>query len=79
MTNQNSEKLAAIFRAVFRLPATVNVFSLSQASNASWDSLAHVSLIAALEDEFNLSFQPDETLRMVSYGATLLILQGKGL
>jgi acyl carrier protein len=31
-----------------------------------WDSLAHMTLVAALESEFKVRFEPDDLLSMVS-------------
>jgi len=38
----------------------------SVTSLQQWDSLAHITLILALEEEFGLSFTPDEAAEMLS-------------
>jgi acyl carrier protein len=45
----------------------------------NWDSLAHVSLVAAIESEFNMTLDAADALRMTSYRATELLLEEKGL
>lgn len=32
-----------------------------------WDSLKHINLIIALEEEFNIEFEDDEIVKMLSY------------
>jgi len=79
MTAQSIEKLQEIFRAVFDLPATDDVTRVRQVSARKWDSLAHVTLVAAIESEFNLSIDTADTLRMTSYEATRLLLEEMGV
>lgn len=72
-----TERLQDIFRAVFEMPATTDVTNLRQLTTTSWDSLAHVSLVAAIESEFGVSLDAAEQLRMTSYAATEALLQEK--
>jgi acyl carrier protein len=41
----------------------------SQGTCAEWDSLRHLNLIIELETEFDLSFEPEEIVRMKSIDA----------
>jgi acyl carrier protein len=43
----------------------------------AWDSVQHVSLIIALEQEFAVRFAPDEIEEAVSLGAILELLRRK--
>jgi acyl carrier protein len=72
-------KLQEIFRVVFSLPAGSDVTTLRQGGEINWDSLAHVTLIAAIESEFNITLEPAEALRMTGYRETEALLQQKGL
>jgi len=45
----------------------------------SWDSLAHINLVLALEAEYEISFSPDEAVEMLSVGAIRKILINRGL
>ena len=53
---QITEKLTEVFRDVF----DDDSITLSDATNAGdiegWDSLTHITLLAAVEDEFDVSF-----------------------
>lgn len=75
----STAKLQEIFRVVFSLPAGSDVSSLRQGGDVNWDSLAHVTLIAAIESEFNITMEPAEALRMTGYRETEALLQQKGL
>lgn len=73
------DKLERIFRAIFELPPSAAVRHLEQPSVPSWDSLAHVSLVAALESEFDTSIDVEDALRMTSYATVRGVLREKGL
>jgi acyl carrier protein len=44
---------------------------------ASWDSLNHINLVLALEQEFQVSFEISEIEAMVSYGQIMQVLTHK--
>ena len=78
MTSESQEKLRAIFRAVFELPADADVTGLRSGQTAAWDSLATVSLVAAIESEFGKSLDTDEMLRITSFEETAKLLEELG-
>jgi acyl carrier protein len=41
--------------------------SVSMSSLASWDSLAGITLISLIEEEFNVSIPPDDVLDLISF------------
>ena len=45
----------------------------------SWDSLAHINLVLALEAEYGISFTPDEAVEMLSVEAIRKILSERGI
>ena len=57
-------------------PATING-STSRDRTASWDSLNHINLVVALEQEFQVSFEVSEIEAMLSYMDILEILEQK--
>ena len=77
MTSPTSARLQAIFRAVFEMSDSTDVTTLRQLHTPKWDSLAHVSLVAALESEFGVSLDAADQMRMTSYAATEALLQEK--
>jgi len=78
MNAQASGRLQDIFRAVFDLPVEIDVTALAQANSPRWDSLDHVTLVAAIESEFGISLDAADQLRMTSYDSTALLLEEKG-
>ena len=79
MNEESVAKLQDIFRAVFNVPQTRDVSQVQQDTERKWDSLAHVTLVAAIENEFNVTIDAADALRMTSYGATRLLLEEIGL
>jgi acyl carrier protein len=77
MNAQTADRLQDIFRAVFEMPGSTEVTSLRQMNTPNWDSLAHVSLVTAIESEFGVSLDAADQLRMTSYAATALLLEEK--
>ncbi len=73
------QKLQTVFRAVFDIPDGRDVQSLRQVNLSNWDSLAHVSLIAALENEFRITLDISEALQVTSFEAARLLLEEKGV
>lgn len=74
-----TDKLEKIFRAVFELPENANVATLRQVNAPNWDSLAHVSLVTAIESEFDTTIDAADALRITSFQAAQLVLEERGL
>lgn len=75
----HDERLQALFRAVFDLLPSADVFTCRQANTPAWDSMAHVSLVAAIESEFGLTIDAGDSLTLTSYEAVRLYLEGQGV
>jgi acyl carrier protein len=75
MTQQDEQKLSDVFRAVMNLQAGSDVSDLRQLSTPGWDSMAHVSLIAAVESEFAVTIDIEDSLDLTSYQAVKLYLE----
>src|SRR5438477_563588 len=52
---------------------------LALATTENWDSITHMELIAAIEQEFAIELSVDDIVAMVSYAAIRTVLVGKGL
>ena len=61
----------------------VNPYLLSDESSpstiSSWDSLGHLNLVIALEQEFEVNLSADEVLAMRNMGSIRRILQQSGV
>jgi acyl carrier protein len=84
MNADNRDRLEKIFREVFSLPADVDLDRVVQESDPDteegrWDSLGHVTLMAALEGEFGIAFDTSEMLELTSFESIRRFLEEKGL
>lgn len=75
--NELESKLTQIFQLVLELLEDEDVSNLRRINEARWDSLAHVTLITALESEFDINLNHEDSDRLTSYQSTLLLLQEK--
>lgn len=71
---------------VFRIASQVFDFPVEQLNEDSspdtienWDSLKHMNLILALEEELNITFSDEEIVEMLSVGLVIETLKEKGL
>jgi acyl carrier protein len=79
MEHLTEPRLEEIFRYVFKLPQDADVTVVEQGEAPEWDSLAHVSLVLALESEFGIQIEPSESLDLTSFDAVSRFLQERGL
>ena len=71
------EKIRNVFGAVFQVPPEQVLDSLSPEDVSGWDSLGHVKLVTALQEEFGLEFEVDEVMSMENVGEIKKILGGR--
>jgi acyl carrier protein len=69
------QRLEAIFRAVFDLSPTHDVRAVRQIAEPKWDSLAHATLVAAIESEFGVTIDIADALEMTSFDAARMIVE----
>ena len=77
MLNNCTYELAQIFRFILHLPDDADVSKIRRINETRWDSLATVTLVAALESEFGITLDSHEIERLTSFQATLLLLSEK--
>ncbi len=75
MTPESEAKLRKIVCSVLELPPDQDVSRASQLSVETWDSLAHVSLMLALEGEFDVVIDLDDQLQLTSFEAIRVYLE----
>jgi len=46
-------------------------------SVSGWDSMAHVNLVLAIEQHFDVQFKPEEMLEMLSIELTAMLVEEK--
>ena len=73
------QRLEMIFRAVFELPASRDVRTVRQVAEPRWDSLAHATLVAAIESEFGINIDIADALELTSFDAARLIVEERSV
>lgn len=64
-----SSRVRSIVSATFGIAPSQITEATGSETLEAWDSMHHIHLIVALEDEFQVSFDPDRTLELTSVGA----------
>lgn len=72
-------KLDEIVRAVLQLPADAEITRARQLSVETWDSLAHVSLMLAIESEFGVRIDIADQIALTSVPAIRLYMGERGV
>lgn len=73
------DQLRRVFREALDLPPEVDVDTLKYRAIEKWDSLAHMALVAALEQEFDVMIDTDDVLAMSSFSEARNILERQGV
>lgn len=72
-------ELKALIAAALKIPATELRETTAMANTPAWDSLAHMDLVLAVEDRYNVNLDGDEIARMVSLAAIAAVLKSRGI
>jgi acyl carrier protein len=67
-------KIKQVMSAVFEIPVESIVDDASSDNIENWDSLRHLNLILALEEEFGVSIPDDEVGNLVNYKLIEIII-----
>ena len=67
MNNTVQDRIKNIMSAVFELPVNQITDDSSPDTIGSWDSLKHMNLVVALEEEFEVEFTDDDIVEMMNY------------
>lgn len=78
MSNTTNDRVAQAFSTVLGIPAADIHDDLRYATIPQWDSVAHMSVIAALEDEFGVMIDMDDVIDMSSVAKAREILRKYG-
>lgn len=76
--SSNEEQVMAVFARVLGIEATQVTDELRYNTIPQWDSIAHMSVVAALEEAFNVMIDMDEVIDMSSVGKAREILRKHG-
>jgi acyl carrier protein len=74
---ERNSLLISTIAAVLSLPEEELHDDASPDSIPSWDSVAHLNIVVAVEEAFGTSFSPEETMEMTSVRLMKLLLEEK--
>ena len=77
MANKLAEQIKKVMSAVFEIPVEQIKDDSSPDTIDSWDSLKHMNMVVALEEEFEVEFTEYEIMEMMNYSLIKSILMGK--
>lgn len=77
MTGDASQTLERIFRGVLKMTPETEIATLSMDSHGGWDSIAHLNLILAVEQEFRFMMTPEEATAVRSFGDMAKLVESR--
>ena len=77
MKNKSEQRIKNVMSVVFEISVEEIKDDSSPDTIGSWDSLKHMNLVVALEEEFKTEFTEDEIVEMMNYTLIKSILMGK--
>lgn len=77
MNEAIDDRLARIFAQVLPLPGGIEARRASLDSVDGWDSVVHINLILAVEQEFRIVMTPEEASNALSFAAMHDLVAGK--
>ena len=69
------ERLRQVFSQVLDLPAAEVKDSTAPDNIPSWDSLAHLRLVMAVEGEFSITIPAEQVMDMISFKIARLMVE----
>jgi acyl carrier protein len=72
-------RLAKLFQETFDHDASTFSSATTPEDVAKWDSIGHMSLVGAMEQEFGQEFEIDEIMEMENVAKILAILAARGV
>ena len=77
MDDTSHKKLNGIFKEILELEEDDNLENITRINCSNWDSLANVSLIAAISNEFDIELEISEMEFFTSVKSIKLLLEEK--
>jgi acyl carrier protein len=75
MNDEHDERLAAVFAKSLDVDIADVCDELSYQSIPRWDSVGHMALVAAIEEEFDIMIDTDDVIDMSSFGVAKAIVR----
>ena len=77
MSDNTLQKVQEIFRDIFDKPNLVLTREFNSSFIEEWDSFAHINLVIAIEQEFNIAFALGELEAMKNVGDMIDVMEEK--
>ncbi|GAA1650536.1 acyl carrier protein [Catellatospora bangladeshensis] len=74
-----TERLRTVFADALQLPPGTDVDQLKYRDIEQWDSLGHMTLVAAIEDEFGVQLDTDQVIDLSSFKVAADMLRDAGV
>ena len=75
----NGSKLRQVLADVLQIDLTSIDDDTSVDTVENWDSLRHLNLILAIEQEFDISFTEDQTVEVLNFPLIKIVLEEHGV
>jgi len=69
------DKILAVFKETLNLPNDVDRATLKYNETEGWDSLAHMRIVAGLEEAFDCMLETNDILDMSSFEVAITIMK----
>jgi acyl carrier protein len=79
MATYPEEKLKEVMAAVFSVSTSAITPIASPDTIKNWDSLRHMNLVLALEQEFDVEFTDDQVVEILTYPLIKIVLGEHGV
>jgi len=76
---QQELKLKEVLSRIFNVGIEMVTDEASPDTIENWDSLRHMTLVLALEEEFGVEFTDDEVVEILSYKLIKIVLEEHGI
>ncbi len=74
MEGNTEERIRDVMSAVFAKSVDEINYDSSPDTIDSWDSLKHLSMVVALEEEFEVHFSDEQTIQMLNYKLVVAVV-----
>ena len=73
------DRLRTVFVETLEVDEDFDVENLKYRDIEAWDSVGHMALVAAIEDEFDVELETEQVIDMSSFKVALDMLRGMGV
>ena len=70
-------RAAQCFANVFPALQPSDIQNASTDTLAAWDSVAHITLLTAVSEEFGIEFEPEDYVELISYSQILAAIKAR--